>query len=244
VDAGAADEAGGRKMITRSGPPRGGRSRRTVRVSFSALLRVRDDDRYLLFHSPSRPGSFGPPGGVFKYFEPAVATLEQLRFRADRVEARGEIMREDLRGFIPAASVRGFVRWFDSGAYREDSAECLHRELVEELGEIGFPDLAPEARELTFTLVSATLEGPHEVPGKPYRQLRRFEVHDLVATAGAAARLRRRLVELGRDPAVDTVRCVTGNEIAHGRSGTALIGPQSAFLVDARRIHPDLPSLR
>jgi 8-oxo-dGTP pyrophosphatase MutT (NUDIX family) len=219
------------------------RRERVLRVSFSALLRVRDEGRYVLFHTPQRPGLFSPPGGVFKYFEPAGAELERLGFREQWTGVHREVMRRDLRGFIPQRSMRGFRRWFASGAYREDSAECLRRELIEELGEVGFPELAREVRGLTFAYVGTTLEGPVDVPGKPYRQLRRFEVHDLVATSGGAARLRRRLVDLGEDPQVGTVLCATGEEIVHGRVDRGLIAPQAALLAYSRKIHADVPAM-
>jgi hypothetical protein len=214
-----------------------------IRVSFSALLRVKDDNRYVVFHTPSRPGSFGPPGGVFKYFEPAVGTLERLHFREERIRSRQDVMKWDLRGFLPARSIRAFQRWFASGAYREDAAECLRRELIEELDEVGFPHLASEVRGLALARVGAMVEGPFDVPGKGYRQLRRFEVHDLVATEGSATRLRQHLIELGTDPTVQTVLCPTAEEIVHGRSGSALIGPHAALLVRPRRVNPDLPGL-
>lgn len=216
---------------------------RVLRVSFSALLRVRDEGRHVLFHTPERPGLFSPPGGVFKYFEPAAPELERLGFREQWIGTHRDVMRCDLRGFIPRRSMRGFRHWFASGAYREDSAECLRRELIEELGEVGFPELARDVRGLTFAHVGTSFEGPADVPGKPYRQLRRFEVHDLVATSGGAARLRRELMDLGEDPQVGTVLCATAEEIAHGRAGRGLIAPQAALLAYARKIHADVPAV-
>src|SRR5882724_5802240 len=96
--------------------PEPSRRERELRVSFSALLRVRDEGRYVLFDTLSRPGLYSPPGGVFKYFEPAGPELERLGFREQWVETRRELMRSDLRGFIPSRSMRGFRRWFDTGA--------------------------------------------------------------------------------------------------------------------------------
>jgi hypothetical protein len=216
---------------------------RVLRVSFSALLRVRDEGRYVLFDMPSRPGLYSPPGGVFKYFEPAGPELERLGFREQWVGTRRDVMRRDLRGFIPHRSMRGFRRWFGTGAYREDAAECLRRELIEELAEVGFPELARDVRGLTFAHAGTTLESPADVPGKPYRQLRRFEVHDLVASSGGAARLRRALVDLGEDPAVATVVCATAGEILHGRADRGLIAPQAALLAYSRKIHADIPAV-
>ncbi len=130
-----------------SPPPRD----RLLRVSFSALLRIRDEDRMVLFQTPARPDTFGPPGGVFKYFDPATPALGRLNFRVEQRATAEDTTRSDLRGFLPYSSMKGFQRWFATGAYREDATECLRRELLEELAEVGFPGLAEDARGLAAT---------------------------------------------------------------------------------------------
>lgn len=215
----------------------------TLRISFGALLRIKDDDGYVLFHSPNRPASYGPPGGVFKYYEPFSRWLEKLDFQEDRFDSQHDRMRFDLRGFLPARSVRGFLRWFHGGAYREDVSECLHRELVEELGEVGLSGLSGDVRGLSFASVRTVVEGPQPVPGKPYWQMRRFEVHDLVTASEWATRLRARIVEAARDPGAADVIRATAAEIVRGRCGRALVAPQSAFLIGSARKGPDLPPL-
>ncbi|GAA3943491.1 hypothetical protein GCM10023085_26750 [Actinomadura viridis] len=219
-------------------------ARREVRISFSALLRIRDDDRHVLLHSPSRPGSFNPPGGVYKCFGPAAAVLEGLGFRADRADPLADDMRSDLRGFLPASALPGFRRWFACGAYRESPAECLRRELAEELAESGVPHLVPDASRIAFRHLRSVDDGPHPVPGKPFRQLRRFEVYEPVVTGAEATRLCRSLAEAAADPAVPAVICATPAQILHGRSGTALIGGHAAYLIGDRRAHPELPMVR
>jgi SMODS-associated NUDIX domain len=219
------------------------RSTGSVRVSFSAILRIKADDRYVLFDTPARPGTFSPPGGVFKYFPPAMRLLEQMGFREDRIPAFAETMRLDLRGFIPAAATRQFCRWFAGGAYREDSAECLRRELGEELAEVGLDHLLPSARRPVFSAVRTVVEGPSQVLGKPYRQLRRFEVHDLVVCDAAAERLRGGLIQAGLDETVPRVVCASAADILYGRSGAGLIAGHTAYLFAAKRSTPDIPPL-
>lgn len=219
-------------------------SGRTVRVSYSALLRIKDDDRYVLFGSGSRPGAFTPPGGVIKYFAPAADFLEHLDFRADRWVERAAGMRGDLRGLLPARHVPEFRRWFASGAYRECAQECLVREMTEELAEVGFPELAAYVPALRFAPLRTKIEGPTAVPGKPYAQLRRFEFYDLVCSDRAAHDLKLHLVGLADDPSVTTVLGATAEDIVHGRAGAALIAPHSAFLIGEQRVLPDIPSLR
>lgn len=221
----------------RSAPPH-------VRVSFSAILRIRDDDGIVLFEARSRPGAYTPPGGVYKYFGPATDVLDRLGFHGDRWTDRESDMRNDIRGVLPARSVPEFLRWFDSGAYREDSDECLRRELTEELTEVGFPALAADVANLSFTHLRTEVEGPTPVAGKPYRQLRRFEFHDMVCANQQAVRLRDRILELAADPHVHTVLAATSADITHGRAGKALVAPHAAYLTGGTRTRSDIPSLR
>lgn len=216
---------------------------RPVRISFSVLLRISDDDRYVLFNSPTRPGTCGPPGGVIKYFPPAVGILEPLGFRQERGGVRPEVVRWDLRGMLPHRSVRQFLRWYHTGAYREDADECLRREFSEELGEVGLSRLDVGLRTLKFAPVRTVVEGPHDVPGKPHRQLRRFEVYDLQVSGGPALRLRAQLFEIGADPRFPDVICASRADIAHGRLGSSMIAPQSAFLFGDTRLTPDVPPI-
>lgn len=216
----------------------------SIRVSFAAILRIRVDERFVLFHTPSRPGTFSPPGGVYKYFWPAEQLLEKMGFREDRIDAFAGIMKFDLRGFVPAAAMRDFRRWFASGAYREDTAECLRRELGEELKETGLDHLVPGTHQLAFSPVRTIWAGPHPVLGFAYRQLRRIDVCDLVMSDPAAQQLRGELIRAARDDAVPTVISVTADDVRYGRSGAALIAAQTAYLVGSERIRPDIPAIR
>ncbi|WP_433261778.1 hypothetical protein ACQPZF_27745 [Actinosynnema sp. CS-041913] len=219
-------------------------SRTPVRISFSALLRVRDDDRFVLFHSPTRPGVCGPPGGVIKYFPPAAGVLERLGFDEERTPPRIEVAGMDLRGLLPAGSVRRFLAWFATGAYREHAEDCLRRELAEESLEVGLGPTAENLHEARFAHVRTVVEGPAAVPGKPYRQLRRFEVYDLVTGNGVGLRITRRLARAGRAAEHPDVVCASRSDIRHGRLGRLLIAPQSAFLMGGVRLTPDLPPVR
>lgn len=228
-------------------PPRWpsvGRGRLPIRVSFSVLLRMRHNDTYILFDSLSRPGSYGPPGGALKYFPPATGILEELGFQQETRNLRGEVTGFDLRGLVPARSALEFLRWFDTGAYREDATECLRRELDEELDEIGFAGPGFDVRALRFRPVRTVIEGPEPVPHQQFRQLRRFEIFDLLVTDTIALGLVRVLAAAGADPSEPGVVCADRVEITHGRCGTALLGPHCAFLLGARRLAPDLPAVR
>ncbi|MFD8818845.1 hypothetical protein ACFV23_47035 [Streptomyces sp. NPDC059627] len=215
---------------------------RRMRVSAAVLLRVQDDGGYVLFHSPRRPGSYGPPGGVAKYSAGARRHLERLGFHE---EPRSQPnMRHDLRGFVPSRALAGFARWWAKGEGRESATECLRRELDEELAEVGHPDLGVDLTSVDFVAVRTVLDGPRRVPGQPYRQLRLMEVCDLDPASAGATELRRRLLDLADDPADGGVIRVSAYDIEYGRLDACYIQPQSAYLFGARRLNADLPILR
>jgi hypothetical protein len=220
-----------------------GRSRR-VRVSYCAVLRVREADRCVLFRSPSRPESFGPPGGVFKYRDSARPVLDRFGFTDQVWRGREADMRRDLRGFLPAGSVLRFRRWFRAGVDRESAEECLRRELREELVEVGLDDLVPAVAALSFASVRTVTEGPRKVPGQDYLQLRRFEIHEITTGSSSAAEFIRRLINAGDDPAQGLVCCAGIREVNEGRCRAGLIAPHVAYLGGTRKLASDLPPLR
>jgi hypothetical protein len=213
-----------------------------VRVSAAVLLRVQDDGWYVLFHSPRRPGSYGPPGGVAKYSAGSRPDLERMGFQE---EPRSQPdMRHDLRGFVPAKSLAGFARWWGRGEGRESATECLRRELREELAEVGHPTVGVDVSTVDFVAVRTVLDGPHRVPGQSYRQVRLMEVCDLDPTSPASAELRQRLLELAEDPTEAGIIRVSAFDIEYGHRDSCYIQPQSAYLFGERRLNADLPMLR
>jgi 8-oxo-dGTP pyrophosphatase MutT (NUDIX family) len=215
-----------------------------LRVSVAVLLRVKDDDGYVLFHHPFRPGVYGPPGGVVKYTDEARGDLDAMGFVEQRPAGREALMRYDLRGSVPSRYGLRFLRWFDRCVSRESGPECLLRELREELAEVGHPELAPLAGKLRFELVRSVVDGPRPTPGKRHRTIRFFEVYDTIGDTPEAVELRRRLLELARDAAETDIILARSADIEEGRRDQFLISPQSAFLLGTRRIHEDLPALR
>jgi hypothetical protein len=215
---------------------------REVRVSVASLLRIQDDDRFVLLHSPFRPDSYGPPGGVIKYHPAARPELDRLRFREElRVDQR---MRSDLRGFLPATALPGFVRWLDGQRDRESALQAVLRELAEELAEIGHPELAVGIERIHLTHVRHVVDGPLKVPGRSYRQLRLFDVWDLGLDTPEALGLRDALLALAADPADHGAVLVTSDDIFHGRHQRFYVAPHTAYLIGDRRLHADLPPLR
>jgi len=212
-----------------------------VRVSMSALLRIGKDDRYVLFHTPYTPGSYGPPGGVFKFHPEATSTLDRLSFREDRRTASLGQTSCDLRGFLPARSLAAFLRWFGKAVDRESATECLRRELAEELEEVGHTELVNGAGVLTFKPMRRVVERPRKVPGKDYLQLRVFEIHETVVSDENSVRTVGRIYDLAADPQQTSVILASSQDIIEGRHDEYLIGPQSAFLFGGQRYRQDLP---
>jgi hypothetical protein len=149
-------------------------------------------------------------------------------------------MRHDLRGFLPAARVLGFARWLQWGVDREPATECLRRELIEELDEVGHNELVSEAQEIGFRFVRRVLDGPIKVAGESYRQIRFFEVYDLALDKPDAVELRTTLLVLAADPAESQIIGASRREIARGRAETHVVLPQSAFLTGDRRLREDI----
>ncbi|MGW2625849.1 SMODS-associated NUDIX domain-containing protein [Micromonospora taraxaci] len=230
----------GRLGLLRAQLRRSGR----LRVSVAALLRIKDDDGYILMQHPFRPYSYGPPGGVFKYTSAARVALDAVGFVERRPPGREATMSRDLRGFVPARRGLGFLRWFDTGADRESGPECLHRELREELAEAGHPELVALAENLRFRKVRAVVDGPRPTPGKEYRTVRSFEVYDIIDDTPEALQLVQSLLTLGRDAGETAILLATAADIEEGRCERHLVSPQSAFLLGEQRIHEDLPALR
>ncbi|WP_460071347.1 SMODS-associated NUDIX domain-containing protein [Streptomyces sp. YKOK-I1] len=211
---------------------------RSTRVSVAALLRLHDEDRYVLFDSPTRPGAFGPPGGVIKYHETGRGELEKRGFRYE--ERSQAVMRCDLRGFLRARRVPRFASWLHDGTGRESATDCLRRELAEESAEVGHPELAPLAASVNFTRVRRVIDGPLKVAGAPYQQVRFLEVYDLVLDRPEAVELRSSLLALAADPADRHVVAVGREGIALGREGAHMVLPQSAFLIGDKRLREDI----
>ncbi|WP_157767547.1 SMODS-associated NUDIX domain-containing protein [Actinosynnema pretiosum] len=206
---------------------------RMVRVTFSAVLLIRAGGARVLFEQRAERGVFGPVGDVLRGHPPASDVLRGLGFRGQRWAGWGPGPLAELDGEVPARSLAELRRWFDSGAYREDAAECLRRALASTLTGLGAADLAEDVASARFAPLGVEVLGPEPVPGSPHRRLRHREHHELVCVDARAHRLRDRLLELAADPDVREVLAATEEQIARGRAGAALVAAHAAVAWEA-----------
>src|ERR1043166_9193496 len=211
-----------------------------IRVAFSALLRIADSDRYLLVRNLHRPETFGPYGGVYKYYDDAQPVLDSIDFKP-QVFGPGDDMKKDIRGFLPRKNLAKLVQWYGKSLEREPFKECLCRELKEELLEIGLPKIrCPDG--LQFRLVRTAREGPAAVPGEEYTQFRIFEVYDLYPVSLDTQKFIRQLFRAAKRH--KNLLAANAKEIIRGRaSNGAVSGHHAGYLIGRKRVRPDTPAI-
>jgi hypothetical protein len=216
-----------------------------MRVSFSALVLLRDGDHYLLVRNLHRPESFAPFGGVFKYKDSSI--LDELEFRPQTIESTDHInsdMKDDLRGFLPRKNLPALAAWFRKSKGRENADDCLRRELAEEIREVGIPKKIKCPEIIPFHFVRRIEEGPEQVPGEMYTQYRIFEVYEPDASKSSVKKFVRQLMECARAGQKDLL-LVTAQEMVSGRAGSGdLIGHHACYLFGSKRVRPGSPMFR
>ncbi len=131
-----------------------------IRVSMAAILSVRRENYFILVRNHHRPQTFGPIGGVYKYYPSAIEHLDQCGFQP---QIRDQDMKNDLRGFLLGKNLPSFLEWFFSGKNRE--IESLSREIKEELQEIRLIVELESVTDLQYDLIKSVIEGLNEIVG-------------------------------------------------------------------------------
>lgn len=207
----------------------------SVRVSFSELLQLRTQDGYVLVRNTKRPQQFGPLGGVVRIF-PASSEKDdlfvKLRFKA---ESSDPVESLDLRGFVTGKHLPGLVAWYEEEIDREQ--DCLHRELKEELHELGVQIDVPR---LPFQPVRTIDEGPYWTDRGEYYQYRRFNVLRPDTRPSEARTFWKDLEKAIHGNA--NIISASSEEIVRGRTKSGdLIGNHSCYLLSGRRIGAEAP---
>lgn len=206
--------------------------RHSLRISMAAVLRVTDGKQLLLIKNRQRPESFGPLGGVIKFY-PSARLEDKFEFQSQSKRAD---LGDDLRGFLPARFFYGFMKWF--GSKREREVESVTRELVEELQEIDLPELAKIIQALPLSFVRRVHEGVQKVENSGYYQFRYIEVYELNPEDENGRFLTQKLFDAAESN--DHLLAVTPREIIRRRSMSGkLIGVHSSYLIRSKRVGPE-----
>lgn len=211
-----------------------------IRVAYSALLRISDGGQYVLVRNLHRPETYGPFGGVYKFRETAKGDLDEMQFKPQDL-GPGSDMRNDLRGYLPRKNLPRLCRWYVRGDERETAADCLLRELREELKEIGLGGnrLRPPPF-VQLRKVRSVEEGPETVEGQPYFQYRVFEVYEPAEPNKTARRFFRKLLETAQKH--PQLLVANAEEITTGRArDNKIIGHHTVYLLGRRRIRHEFP---
>lgn len=207
--------------------------KKECRISFACLLAIRHDDRYLLIRNFNRPETFGPIGGVYKYYDTAKSFLDSVQYRQQHtVKAREH---NDLRGFIPINNLNKMIKWFDKGIDRE--VESVSREFREEIIEdlkLTNPFLKKGVPKFRF--LKKIIEEPHQIEGRDYIQYYRMDLYELLPTDIYNIELTKYLIKESKRN--NNIELVTVDEIKKRRTTISknIIGSYCGFLFSNKRI--------
>jgi hypothetical protein len=200
------------------------RSRR-LRVSMAQILSIKVRDKFVLIANTRRPERVTPIGGAVRYFPSEVPRLEGgIKFRHEFSKGPE---RYDLRGYLQGRHFVPFLRWYASGAGREQNS--MVREIEEEFIEIGIPEISEYVKHPEFVKERIVHEGPFQEKDRDYWQYRFFEVYSLREESPDSARL----ADFIRKKAKSTQSLVLAstNEIRSGRlKDKRIVGDSCGYL--------------
>lgn len=212
-------------------------SKKDLRISCAALVRVEFQGQYLLVRSLHRREQFGPFGGVYKYLAGAARILDQMDFRPQATERD---MGRDLRGFIQETHLSTFIEWFTTGIDRETFKDCLKRELIEECREAGIA-VPPNLDQISYNHIRTVGEGPLPIPASGYNQYRSLDIYEISQDTQAEIFFAS-FCDLTAGNS--NLLWATSQEIIAGRTRKGiLIGPHAAYLFGSRRFWDDGPGI-
>lgn len=146
-----------------------------VRLSFSYLIRIKINNRYLLVRSNSRKNIFQPVGGVYHIDNP------------DEIKKKTGFYRDgtpgdpcDIRGKIKGRNIKKFIKWFNKKKDRECNP---FREFKEEMIDTNiFPIELFNEENLNFTYYDTFYKGVYPDEFYNIKSLLRFDIYDLNLT--------------------------------------------------------------
>lgn len=146
-------------------------NKETIRLSFSYLIRIKVNNKYLLVLSGHKRNSFGPIGGVYhiKYND---YVYNKLGFSRD--SSPGDP--EDVRGTIVGKNIKKFIKWFNKKKDREVSPE---REFNEEFLSSKLIDKTA-FKEQSFKFICTKYKGISFGHHYGCNELLRFDIYELI----------------------------------------------------------------
>lgn len=190
-----------------------------ARVVRSVIVCIKTEDGlYPLVKNLHRPETLAPFGGVYKYFAGADDFLNRIEFTPHYLGSTDN-SEQDLRGFIRRKNLPKFHKWAERCSGRENANDCVHRELEEELGEVGIKLRVPMLRLIPLRTVK---EGPKYHGEVGYTLHRVFDVVSLDTSHAASRKFAHDLILKARQRFKEQihpdVEMVTPAEILEGRS--------------------------
>lgn len=144
-----------------------------IRLSFSYLIRIKVNNRYLLVRSNSRKNMFQPVGGVYHIENPS-EIKKKTGFYRD--ETPGDP--NDIRGNIKGKKVKKFIRWFNKNKGRENGP---FREFKEEMLDTSIlPNNLFDEKKLKFIYCDSFYKGVYQDEFYKVKTLLRFDIYELI----------------------------------------------------------------
>jgi hypothetical protein len=204
-----------------------------IRISCASLLKIEDENKFLLIRNRLRPNFYCPIGGALRYSSSATSFLKEIDFQHDgsHSQINAEKLKRDLRGFIPAKNLFKFIEWYAKSKDREENS--LHREIAEEFTEIRLGRLLKYTKGIEFNFLKEITEIPHSVSGKKFLQFRILRIYEL-SSDFTDLNLLMKNIKIENNP---NLIWVTSDEIEQGRDDNHnLIGSNSSYLISNKKI--------
>jgi hypothetical protein len=204
-----------------------------IRISCASLLKLEHDNKYLLIKNKLRPNYYSPIGGAIRYSTSANSFLYSIEFQHDgnHSQIKDNKLKRDIRGFISAKNLFKFTDWYSQGKDREENS--LHREISEELTEIGLGKLLKHTKQIEFNFLKEITETPKSVSGKHFLQFRILRVYEISADFKDLDNFKKEIINENHEALI----WVTPEEIAQGRDEKHnYIGSNSSYLIANKKI--------
>lgn len=142
-----------------------------IRLSFSYLIRIKVNNRYLLVKGGHKRNLFGPIGGVY-HIDHIDYIYKTLGFSRDSTPGDSN----DIRGTILGKNIKAFIKWFDKAENREKTQD---REFKEEFLNSNLID-SSLFNEPSFKYVCTKYKGVSYGDYYGINELLRFDIYDLI----------------------------------------------------------------